>query len=409
KYFPYWPIFLLLITFTVTSAWFYLRFRLPIYQSSATLLIKDQKKGMEESKVLESLNPLSSKKIIENEMEVIRSRDLMKEVVEKLALYASIYKPGKWIDTPAYILSPVLIQLKKPEFLTEVERVDFSFDASMQKVKLNGQLYDLGQWVATPYGELKFVKNKHATHNTASLYFTLTRPRKVVQSLLGNLKIEPAGKLSTVVYLSFRDNVPERSEDILNTLISSYEKASINDKVSLAESTLNFLDERLSYIANDLDSIERALQYYKSRKGAIDLSSQSKLFLQNVSDNDQKLSDVNMKLAVLSQVEQYVTSNNSRGGLVPSTLGINDPLLTSLLEKLYNTELQYEKLKITTGQNNPELSTLFDQIHKIKPSILENVRSQRRSLEASKTNLYTTNNAYGKMLSALPQQERDLI
>lgn len=95
--------------------------------------------------------------------------------------------------------------------------------------------------------------------------------------------------------------------------------------------------------------------------------------------------------------------------MVPSTLGVDDPLLSNLLNRLYDAELQYEKLKRTTGENNPEVVTLSDQIERIRSGILENIRSQQLSLEANKRNLYSTNNSYSTLLQALPQQERDLV
>ncbi|HTM93134.1 MAG TPA: polysaccharide biosynthesis tyrosine autokinase, partial [Flavisolibacter sp.] len=158
-----------------------------------------------------------------------------------------------------------------------------------------------------------------------------------------------------------------------------------------------------------LDSIERKLQEYKSSRGAYDISSQSKLFLDNVSNNDNKLSDINIQLSVLNQVENYVTSKSSSGAIVPSTLGISDPLLSQLLDKLYDLELQHEKLKRTTAENNPLLVSVTDQITKIKPSILENIRSQRKSLEASKVNLSATNGSYSSILQTIPQKEKDLV
>ncbi|RYE54031.1 MAG: capsular biosynthesis protein, partial [Sphingobacteriales bacterium] len=409
KYFPYWPLFVLLLSLAFGGAWLYLRYKVPVFESMATLLIKDEKKGIEDSKMLESLNPLSSKKIIENEIEVIKSRALMRQVVNKLQLYTPIYQEGKWKDISAYEFSPVKIEARDPDSLLEISKVKFTYNTENATVTFNNSTYKLEQWIKSPWGVLRFSLNNPIYKYSGQLYFSTIKPRRIVQSLIANLEINSAGKLSSVLNLRFKDEVPKRSEDILNNLIAAYESANITDKNSLVTSTLSFLDDRLKYVSKDLDSIEKQLQHYRTKKGAIDISSQGQLFLQNVSENDQKLSDVNMKLAVLEQVEQYVSSNNTRGGLVPSTLGINDPLLTELLNKLYNFELQYEKLRYTTGENSPELKSITDQIQKIRPSILENVRSQQRSLQANKANLYSTNNSYTSLLKTLPQQERDLV
>jgi tyrosine-protein kinase Etk/Wzc len=105
-----------------------------------------------------------------------------------------------------------------------------------------------------------------------------------------------------------------------------------------------------------------------------------------------------MKLAVLNQVENFVQSKENTGGIVPSTFGINDPVLSQLLDKLYSSELEYERLKTTVAENNPMLVSVKDQINKIRPSILENIQSQRQSLIASRNNINSTNSMYNSML-----------
>ncbi|MBC8035356.1 MAG: polysaccharide biosynthesis tyrosine autokinase, partial [Chitinophagaceae bacterium] len=136
-------------------------------------------------------------------------------------------------------------------------------------------------------------------------------------------------------------------------------------------------------------------------------SEQGKLFLQNVSNNDQKIGDINMQLAVLNQVEKSIRSKNE--GIIPSTLGVTDPVLSQLINKLYTTELEYESMKKTVGENNPATLTMASQIEKIRPGILDNVESQRRGLEASSRNLAMTNSSYASVLQSIPEKERQLI
>lgn len=45
KYFPYWPIFLMLLLLFGVGAYLYLRHKTPLYESTASILIKDEKKG----------------------------------------------------------------------------------------------------------------------------------------------------------------------------------------------------------------------------------------------------------------------------------------------------------------------------------------------------------------------------
>jgi capsular exopolysaccharide synthesis family protein len=259
---------------------------------------------------------------------------------------------------------------------------------------------------------LKFIRNKYfeADTSTKQLYFTLDNPKYLVSSFLSGLKAEAASKLSSIVDLSYRDVSPLRAENILNELINAYQESANAEKNNLARNTLNFVNTRLALVSHDLDSIEKKVQQFKSGNQAVDISAQGQLFLQNVSANDQKLGDVNTQIAVLDKVENFVKSNtNSPTGIVPSTLGVSDPMLNKLIDELYTTELQYDNLKKTVGENNPALLALQSKINKIKPSILSNIKSQQQSLNATRNNILATNGAYNSVLQAVPQKERELL
>ena len=408
KYFPYWPLFLILLLLSLLGAWVYMRITPPTFESSATILIKDSKRGSEDARLINELNQLSAPTSVENEIEVLKSGTLMDDVVNNLGLYAPIYEDDNLVKRSAYTLSPIEVEVQNPSLITESKKVYFTYNQSKNQLLINLQPYPLGTWVNTPYGILRFKVKRVSRTTTLPLFFLLVDPKVVVSDLSGRLAVS-SNKPSSIVRLTITDESQGRSVDILHELISVYNQASLNSRNFIAASTSSFIDGRLNNIAKDLDSMERQLQQYKSRKGVIDIGIQGKLFLENVSVNDQKLSEVNMKASILSQIERNISNNDNTNGYVPSIVGVDDPLLSNLLSKLYELELQYEKLKRTTGENNPQLFSLSDQIKKIKPSIVENIRSQQQSLETSKRTLYSTNNNYNSLLKALPQQDRDLV
>ena len=410
KYFPYWPLFIILIVLSTFAAYFILQYAVPKYETSATLLLKDGKKGSDDNEMIASLDQLSTKKIIENEIEVLRSKTLMNAVVEKLHLYAQVFEERKLTDRSAYTSSPVNIEISNPSAITPFDKIGFQFSSKDSLVVINEKKYPLNEYLNTPYGYLKFVPNKDFTKRSdQQLYFSLANPIAVTSEILDHLGVEPSSKLSTVVYITLKDESPVRGKNILSELIKAYNQAGIDDKNGIAAKTFSFVEERLGIVEKELDSIQKKSQHYKSSQGAVDLSAQGQLFLQNVSDNDKKLSDVNMQLSVLDEVEKYVESKNDNSGIVPSTLGVNDPRLSQLLDKKYELELSYEKLKKTTAKNNPLLLSITDQINKIRPSILENINNQKTSLQASKANLYTSNNSFSSVLQSIPKKERELI
>ncbi|MEO6000841.1 MAG: polysaccharide biosynthesis tyrosine autokinase [Chitinophagaceae bacterium] len=411
RYVAYWPLFVLFFVISVAGGWLYLHYTVPMYQSSAKILIKDEKKGSEDSKTEESFNSLSSKKIIENEMEVIQSSSLINEVVKTLNLYAPIFEEGKIRPLPAYTTSPVKIQVQNPNDIKKTGKVFFKYDGRNPRVLMNNNQYPLNAWVNTKYGVLRFITNtRYSGATPKNLYFQLVNPKNVMVDVQSKLKVISASKLSTILNLVILDEVPERADDILNELLAAYNKAIVDDKNTLASNTLAFVEERLSNVGRDLAAIEQKVQKYKANQGAIDIGTQGRLFLENVSSNDQKLGQINMQTAILNKVEEYVHSKNNQGGIVPSTLGINDDGLSTLLNRLSDAETKFETLKKTgVAVNHPSMLALENQIQKLKPSILENLQGQKASLEAGRENLSTTNSQYSSLLQSIPKKERELV
>ena len=411
RFLPYWPLFLLLFVISATTSWLYVRFATPVYAAFASIIIKDQRKGVEESKMVESLNAYTTNKIVENEIEIIRSRTLVTEVVNRLHLYAPIRETGRPRSLSAYGSSPIIIEAKNPEQLTAPpEKIYFSYDTVEAKVGLSNELYPLNQWVTTPYGVLRFSRNNHKTREAKnSLYFSLYQPKMIALAFLANLDVSPVSKLSTVISLKFKDEDPLRAEDFLNELAEAYNGAAMNDKNKLAANTLSFLEERIRFVQSELDSIERKIQQFRSQKGVIDLSTQGRLFLENVGDNDRKLADISMQLAAIEEVEKYVVQKDTKAGIVPSILGDTDPILSQLLLKLSDLELKYQSTKQTTGENNFAQTSIKSEIDQIRPLILENIHNQRKNLLASRDDLSGTNSRFSSMLQTLPQKEKEFL
>jgi uncharacterized protein involved in exopolysaccharide biosynthesis len=140
----------------------------------------------------------------------------------------------------------------------------------------------------------------------------------------------------------------------------------------------------------------------------VDISKQAQLYLESVSANDKKLSDINMQVAVMDQLEKSATSP-AKCRDVAFHAGVTDPTLTQQMNNLSALQLQYDKLKTTVPENHPMLVSLTEQINRIKPAILNNIQSQRISLEQSKSSLSSTGGTYTAMLSNIPQKERQII
>ena len=406
-----WPVFLIFLTFLSLASFAYLKFSPAYYQANALLIIKDEKRGNEESKLMESLNLISAKKIIENEVQVLQSRPIIDKVVQKLYLNAPIYVRGSLNKKRAFLNSPVYVEIKDPETIADgLGSIRFDYDSLTKQITINEKTsYPLNQWVNTQFGTIRFVENPKVIWSKDRFYFELVNNESAANTMADLLKVTATNKLSSVINLQYRDGDPKLAETVLNELINTYTAMQLTEKKDLAKNTLKFIDARLNVIGGQLDSIEREIRYFKGSSDAVDISTQGQLFLQNVSLNDQRLSDINLKLAVIEELDEKMSNKQHSLLIMPSTLGVLDPTLTQLITTLNEYELQHDKIKNTTASNNPLMVSLSEQISATKDRIKENMNAYRSSLEKSRDSYLGNNDKYTSMLQSIPAKEQKLL
>lgn len=411
KYLPYVPMFIVVVAVLLALAFGYSQIAQRSYEITASVLIQDQKKGMDESKMLEALDVFKGKKIVENEVEVLHSRSLIRQVVKNLGLYAVINEHQQFRTIDVYGNAPFYIRVRDLDKLTPVEDVPFSYDATKRLVTVDGKAYPLNQWVSTKWGDLSFLSNNNYTPTTPAkgYTFSLMDIKSIEENLFKSLEVITLNKLASVVTLKLVDTDPKRGEDVLNEILSLYTRAEVEDKNILAGNILASVENRLRYVVGQLDSVENAIQRFRSSEGVIDISQQGKMYLENVGQYDKQLQDINIKMAVLDEVEKYITSRNQGSTVMPSVLGVDDPSLSQMLSRLNETQSEYDKLKKTTAENSPLIVGVREQLEKLRPAIQDMVTNQKRNLLITKDNLSRTSDRYTTMLGSIPQKEKQLL
>lgn len=408
RYLRNWPWFLLSVGLMGAAAYGYLLFQQPIYKIQASLLVKDEKKGLGADNLLKELEIFAPKAVVENEIEILKSYTLMDKVVSHLNLDVAYYAPTPFGKREVYDESPVRLIVEKPAPEVYEEELHLSFPTP-RTVRINEVTYPLNQSVQTPYGRLRVFARKPVGPTTEPVVAQALPRTVAVNNYVEKLKAEPTGKAATVIALSLEDPVPHKGEAILNQLIDEYNQAAIADKNRTASNTLNFLEDRLKLISGELATVEKDVELYKSTQGITDLSMQAQTFLETVKTNDAQLNQVNLQLGALSDVERYVSSKSGEEGTTPSTLGLGDPVLLGLITQVTDLELKRDQLARTTSAQNPALLSLESQIKATKQNIAENIATMKQMLTTSRQQLMANNARMEGVIRTIPRKERALL
>lgn len=412
RYLPFWPLFVITISVGLAVSWFYLRVQTRIYVASAKVLLKDPQKNGGDSKVLDALNIFSEKKIVENEIIVLRSSVILEEVVTSLDLYTPVFNKGKVRIEELYKgNAPVWFRALDKANINGGGKYFFEVDWKKRQVAINKQRIAFNDTVSIngtayfiipnpAYNQSVTGKNYYVIFNTVS---------GAAADFAGDLKANATSNSSTVIEVKLETPVPAKGVDFLNRLFEIYNKDAIDDKNQIAAKTLAFIEDRLNLVVGQLDSVEKNIQRYKTQESVYDLGGQASLYLSNVSELDKKGSDVQIQLDVLRDVQQYVDSKGKKTGTVPSQMLISDPTLAGLLSKLYDAEFQLNKAESINGEKSDAVIMANEAVGRIKRDIRENLGTIRSNLNAVKTNVSSGIAMNSGLLSQIPRKERGLL
>jgi len=406
--------FALSVVVSLMVAFFYLRYATPIYKVSATLLIKDEKRGMTSGNdIMKELNLGGVSKVVENEIEVLKSRGIMTKVVDALNLTVVYYQEGKIKDGEVFHQSPVRVMperlkpiaYEEPLFIRPVDAQYFELLDENQDV-LGKFLYSSA--VNSKYGKIRVLKSNHPDRQEVLTKVHFQNKNGVISGLISGLTVQLINQKSSVLNLSMEHALPEKGEAILAKILEEYTFTTLSDKNQEATNTLNFIEDRLKLVTNELGSVEKNVESYRTSQGITDLSAEASLFLEKAKENDSKLNEVDIQLKVLDGVERYLQSSNNIT-VAPATLMVSDPVLTQYLSQLSELELQYEKTARTTQPGNPFLETINKQASNIRQAIRDNVNNQKNGLMITKRSLQGLNNRLEGAISTIPRKEREYV
>jgi capsular exopolysaccharide synthesis family protein len=427
-----WHWFLLSLIICICGALIYLRYTEPVYEVSARMLIKDQSNSNSASQMLasvEDLGFLSNSTGIDNEVEVLQSRILLRDVVKDLKLYTEYRREGRVKDAIIYAQQPINIDLD-PEHL---DSLDFNLLEGTQwldmKVWREGKEYLLTGLVMGGSHEGKpfecRIKTLPATYKTElgtltitenpgrrweegkAYYVTIRPPMQVATEYLSRLTIEPTSKLTSIAELTLKDKNYRRGMDVLRQLCICYNRQANADKNEVAMRTEEFINDRMAKIDIELGGTEKEIQEFKQQNAVTSMADASQS-VQMSNEFSARLSEANSKVEMLDYMREYVNDPQNKYQLIPSNVGVTDAASTSLINSYNQAVLDRNHLLKAASEEAPQVKTMTAKIDELQQSIRTALMQARHSADINRQGIQSQFSKFQGRVSAAPLQERVL-
>lgn len=417
-----WQWFLLSLFICVCGALIYLRYKSPVYQVSAKMLIKEETNNRRGNQMLANMQDfgfISNSAGIENEVEILKSRILALDAVKDLKLYVEYRGDGKVKKSLLYKSQPISVDLDA-DHLAELDKTRSGFRFKITKdgdkylveemnKEFKGAFKTMPAMMKTPYGTIMFTKNgSKEMANKQSVLVTIYSPVAVATGYARALSVEPTSKMTSIALLTIKDQNRERAFDYLKQLAVVYNRQANADKNEIAYKTEMFINDRLEKINAELGSTESELEDYKRRHNLTQLRLDATQTMAQANQYSSQLADANTQLQLLDYLREYVNMGSNKYQIIPSNVGLSDPVSASLINQ-FNTNVQERnRMLASASENSPQVIQITNTLDHLQQSIREALNQARRTADIQRQNIQQQYQTYQSRVENTPEQERVL-
>lgn len=426
-----WKWFVVSLIICVGAAAIYLRYKTPVYQAYAKLLIKNDedsnRRGGNSLRNATNLGMISASNGIDNEMEILTSRTLAEQVVRDLKLYVTYQTSGKIKDVLTYKPVPITVDVDPAhvEMLTSPIKLTITREANKYHVqgtytvpignsqtnatyKIDKTFSTLPATIGTKAGIISFTGSKLMPMPVGQVIkVTIISPKTMSYKYKSALSVTQTSKTTSIARLTISDEIPNRAKDYLRQLVVVYNRQANEDKNEVARRTEEFINGRLEKINAELGSTEGALESYKKRNNMVELKMNATQALQNTDQYDQMLNEAQTQEALINSVLQSMASGEQYG-VLPANVGITDPSVNSLIEKYNTIALERKRLLRSASENSPTIIPLTNQLDDLNKSISTAMAQVKNNYEIKRSRIASQYNKYAGQINETPEQERML-
>lgn len=421
----HWHWFVGCVIVSLCVAVLYVLHTTPVFTRSTQLLIREDDNSANGGSMLQefqNLGLIGGNTNIKNEILTLSAPVLMEETVGRLHLDLQLQTTEGLRVRPFYNDAPLKLIFSTPfsdeqnfEFQIKLleneafEIHDFKAkDFEFPDVKISGRL---GQTVKTPLGIIKVEKTPAWDGEMVGRELQVCKyPLSEVAKLYSRrLSVTLSDKDATVLNLALSDEIPERADDVLTSLIDVYNEHWVTDKNRMAQSTSQFISERLEALSKELGDVDQQISDYKSRNLLPDIEAVLAKDMQQSGRNYESLLELSNQLAMAQYILEYMNDHSKDGQLLPTNTGIPSTGIESAITEYNRTMLERNNYVENTSEHTSFIQEMDRSLAQQKMSILRSLENLIEQIKSQIANVERSDRDINSQIAQNPGQAEQLM
>ena len=406
-YLFFWPWFLVTVLIFGFGAYFYLRYADTVYQTSATLQVKDVSSDPS-SFLTEGTGAMFDfgKVKIDNFITQFSSKSNFSEVVDRLDLQTQVSLVGRIKQKLLFGDEiPFKIVFKTQQTHQEIRLV---LEPSKGVLELGDQTTSFD--FSLPFETDEFVLTVNADKVKTSQEFLIQRfsRDRTTESLSRAVEISGSSKTGDNIDLTLQGPNIQRSEAIINTLIEVAHQQQKTDKQEIFALSINFINNRLGSIKTEIDSLTLQTTGFKSDNLIFSPEVQTTAALTSISTIDEQQFNLTTQKALAESLKKNL-NNQADFSLLPSNIGLESANVNELVLSYNELVLRRKNLLNGASTRNPLVIQISGQLSDLKRNIFSSVDNYLSNIDTSLGKYKEFENRTNSTVSKIPKLEAALL
>lgn len=435
-----WHLFLIAIVVAIIVCIFITKYSTPLYEAKTTLLIKNNSNMMSNLSGNFGFNFYNQDIVnFQNEIGTIQSASMVKRTIKSLDLYVDYFQKSSFKYDDIYKDSPFKIVLDfyntQPTGIPiDIELIDKNKCLIAYEEQKNVPVYDYlqdkilsefkdvstsrtiiryGQWYIKDGMKFKVIlkePNNWEDELANIKYRFKINDMDALANSFNSTEIELINKESSIISIKFKNSNKHKATDFVNKLCEVYIDMTFEEKNHLNVATIDFVNSQINAISDSLAIAEARKEAFQQSNNTFNLTSDAEYLFEKANEFETKRAEETTKKAYYDYLTNYINQTDLNEGLVaPSTMGVDDPLLSKLVVSLTDLILEKQRLSTTLTPQSPKMKELLGQMETVRNQIKESLKNIQEVSQINENELNRQQNALQLEIDQLPTTHRNMI
>jgi len=360
---------------------------------------------------------------IDDELAILGSNELLRNVIHNLGIQVEYMKPGAfrykmYKDTPLFLgfseeTNANIMDLIK--FETSVDKsgkVKVLIKSKGDGGKYNFEFTSLPATINLPQGTFVLSQNPNATSEIKAPYkmkINVKPASWVAEDLAEELVVDDVSSTSNIMELSVQDYEKRRGLDLLNALIVEYNKKFKEVEVRNADKSMVFIEGRIQNVIDELGQAESKIADFKTKHQMTELEFDLEFYVGQMQELQKNIVELEAEKHVITMLNDYVKNPDNKYNVVPMLLSTTEGEKGGPIASYNLVVMERANILKTSKPESPLIKQMDERLDYLREGVSQTVQNAEKALATTLADLRQKESVLLNKMGGVPAMEREYI